>query len=176
MHIADIAILAIMKKAMKPSHNSKTIQPTEMADPIFFSLPQNIHRGIKTKFVTLQIIDIMVHMIENSSHNLWLTICLNLLSKMLLGQLKTSTDKPYFKILLISSFNVSVVNITLSFRTFISCRIRWNCLSYKDDIFQILSWHPRNSFFAFSRSYNQMWQLSRGLLQRIHLLCEFLYT
>ena len=70
MHIADIAILAIMKKAMKPSHNSKTIQPTEMADPIFFSLPQNIHRGIKTKFVTLKIIDIMVHMIENSSHNL----------------------------------------------------------------------------------------------------------
>ena len=33
---------------------------------------------------------------------------------MLLGQLKTSTDKPYFKILLISSFNVSVVNITLT--------------------------------------------------------------
>ena len=102
------------EKSMKPSHNSQTIQPTEMADPILDSLSQIMDRGIKTKFVTLQIIDIMVHMIENSSHNLLLTICLNLLSKMLLGQLKTSTDKPYFKILLISSFNVSVVNITLT--------------------------------------------------------------
>ena len=67
---------------MKPSHNSQTIQPTEMAHPILDSLSQIMDRGIKTKFVTLQIIDIMAQMIENSSHNLLLTICLNLLSKM----------------------------------------------------------------------------------------------
>ena len=52
---------------MKPSHNSQTIQRTEMADPIFFSLSQNMDRGINTKFVTLQISDIMIHMIEKSS-------------------------------------------------------------------------------------------------------------
>ena len=64
MHIAEIAILAIIKKGMKPNHNSQTIQRTEMADPIFFSLSQNMDRGITTKSVTLQISDILIHMLE----------------------------------------------------------------------------------------------------------------
>ena len=63
MHIADIAILAIIDKSIKPSHNSETIQRTEMADPIFKSLPQNMNRGILTKIVTLQIKSLL-HMIE----------------------------------------------------------------------------------------------------------------
>ena len=60
-----------------------------MADPIFDSLSQNMDRGIKSKFVMLQVSDIMIRMIEKSSHKFWLTICLNLLSKMLLGQIKS---------------------------------------------------------------------------------------
>ena len=58
MHIAEVAIFAIMKKSIKPSNKSQTIQPTKMADPILESLPRLMNKRIKTKFVTLQINDV----------------------------------------------------------------------------------------------------------------------
>ena len=65
------------KKSIKSSHNTKIIQRTEMIDRIFESLAQNMYRGIKTKFAKWQINDNTVHMIEKSSHKLWLTVCFN---------------------------------------------------------------------------------------------------
>ena len=64
LDIADIAILAIMKKSMKPSNNSGTTQRTAMADRIFKSLAKNMKRNIYIKVVTLKIsVFIRDHMI-----------------------------------------------------------------------------------------------------------------
>ena len=61
MCIADIAILAIIDKSIKPIHNSETIQRTETADPLLESLPQNMNSGILIKLVTLKISDPITH-------------------------------------------------------------------------------------------------------------------
>ena len=50
----DIAILAIMKKCLKPSNNSGTTQRTEMADPIFKSISHNMNNKKRFNHSSIQ--------------------------------------------------------------------------------------------------------------------------
>ena len=55
MHIAVIAILVIMKKCVKTGINSQTIQLTDMADPIFESLPHKMNKHKRFQYRKVQI-------------------------------------------------------------------------------------------------------------------------